>query len=122
MRARDIRRTSIVKWGDEIYRAVGKPIAGCITAVNMRTNEQVTIGTKGAEHVHYAPVGCVVLCSYWRFEYKIVSHNSDGSVTVEKIDSAYNRASQWASEIGKVWSHRTPLDYKDKIIRLPGKE
>jgi hypothetical protein len=52
----------------------------------------------------YAPVGTLVFSDYWRKHYRVLSHNRDGSVTV-----------QW--EGGDVVTHRTPFQQgKDRIV------
>jgi hypothetical protein len=65
----------------------------------------------------YAPVGSVVWNAYWQFVYRVVSHNADGTVTVERLESSADRG--WGQHVRGTWSHRTPLDKRDRILYTP---
>ena len=53
----------------------------------------------------YAPVGAVVWNTYWRRHYRVQSHNTNGTVTV-----------QWDDD-DKLVTHRTPFDQRrDKLV------
>ena len=59
----------------------------------------------------YAPVGALVHCGYWREQYRVLSHNDDGTVTV-----------RWETgpSKGETRTHRTSIDWKrDKILGDP---
>lgn len=68
----------------------------------------------------YAPVGALVHCAYWGYVYRVVSHNDNGSVTVEQIPN-HPMESEWCPFAGRerLWSHFTPLDVRDHILALP---
>ena len=53
----------------------------------------------------YAPVGATVHSAHWRETYTVLSHNEDGSVTVEWSD-------------GHQTTHRTRLDKRDRILTV----
>lgn len=63
----------------------------------------------------YAPVGTTMWCSYWHYAYKVLSHNDDGSITCEQVAHP-NTSDSFVREIGKVWSHGTPVDRRDIVI------
>jgi hypothetical protein len=75
----------------------------------------MTSNAKKDATARYAAVGTVVWNAYWRYAYQVVSHNDDGSVTCKKVAHERNDP-MWADEIGRVWSHRTPLDRRDEIL------
>lgn len=67
----------------------------------------------------YAPVGAVVLDRYWGCVYTVLSHNDDGSVTVRWDGDHPASSDQWHSDPhfrGRVGTHFTPMDRKDKIL------
>jgi hypothetical protein len=68
----------------------------------------------------YGPVGALVLSSYWQLVHRVISHNPDGSVTVETIEHPLN-SSQWKNDrtMFRVTTHSTWLDRRDRIIALP---
>jgi hypothetical protein len=56
------------------------------------------------KHRKYAPVHTLVFSSYWGKHYRVLSHNADGTITVE-----------W--EGGEVVTHRTPfVQGRDRIV------
>jgi hypothetical protein len=57
--------------------------------------------------IKYAPVGLLVYSGYWHEEYRVLSHNPDGSVTI-----------RWVTGLsaGRRLTHRTPFDYRDRIV------
>lgn len=56
----------------------------------------------------YAPEGALVFCGYWREQYRVLSHNADGSVTVI-WETGVNK--------GERRTHRTAFDHKrDRIL------
>ena len=54
----------------------------------------------------YAPVGATVRSAYWGETYTVLSHNEDGSVTVEWSDSTRS-------------THTTPLGERDIVFSVP---
>ena len=60
----------------------------------------------------YAPVGAVVFNAYWQEHYTVMSHNADGTVTVQWHGDA--RCSNPSPP--RTGTHRTPLDPRDKIV------
>jgi hypothetical protein len=63
----------------------------------------------------YAPVGAVVLCSYWKEHYTVKSHNDDGTVTVHWHGDARCANPRPPRDT----THRTPLDPRDVIVLAP---
>ncbi|HTZ63504.1 MAG TPA: hypothetical protein VMB51_05315 [Solirubrobacteraceae bacterium] len=61
----------------------------------------------------YAPVGALVYCAYWQEHYTVVSHNDDGTVTVDWHGDARTHESA-----PRRTTHRTPLDPDDVVVRL----
>ena len=73
----------------------------------------------------YAPVNSVVFCCYWQYVYRVVAIDERG-VTVEMLESDLNRPEYRTDssittkhKVGSVWSHRTPLDPRDRVLYRP---
>jgi len=63
----------------------------------------------------YAPVGAIVLCSYWQEHYTVLSHNLDGTVTVR-----WHGDARCANPLPpRESTHRTPLDPRDRVLVVP---
>lgn len=65
----------------------------------------------------YGPVGSLVFCSYWRMVHRVLSHNPDGSVTVQGVEHPFN-SPQWKGDAHmlRVRTHATPMDKRDRIV------
>lgn len=122
---KSIGRTSIVVTdGTRLFRTLSRSEYGEVRVIDLATDSRSAADTEHVKiadltPVKYAPVGAIVRCSYWRYDYEVVEHCANGEVKVKKVDNEFNRNSQWAHEIGKVWTHRTPLDTRDRIVSLP---
>lgn len=59
----------------------------------------------------YAPVGSLCESGYWREQYRVLSHNDDGTETIRWESGARQ---------GELGTHRTPFDWKrDRILGQP---
>jgi hypothetical protein len=68
----------------------------------------------------YGPVGSLIFCAYWRTVSRVLSHNEDGSVTVEGVEHELTSV-QWHGDpwMLRVRTHMTPLGRGDRVLGEP---
>ena len=68
----------------------------------------------------YAPVGTLVYSDYWHKHYRVVSHNTDGTVTVhwEGDDAPTTHRTPFVKGRDHIVQEATKADKADKIARI----